>query len=645
MPRYAAMTMKNVFLLAAMALPAAAGQVLELPSWRAQTASGEPFQFQGAAKTPGRVSWRVFGVPRKYFEERLPALFERTLAVDEFSPDNRLEWIFTGPSGGFTVEIGPSRIRLAQRYYDSFGLTKAPPAQERPPRHPEGLWEDSAADYKGTLRAVTVRVDHRMELSVLLNGEKALRQNCLIDVNRHQLAFSGTSGGARGRLLPAPVHEAVVKVDSSEQRQTMLGFGGIAIPNAYRQLSAEGRRAWWRKLAEYNLLLHREYPIGERLNAAMDNWDRLQDSVPHYYGDNFANGEISDFEYLRQVRRMGGKVVFEFWQVPLWARRDWRDEKGKLHEGVPDVEPYTRAMVRYCQVSREKAGAPPDIVGIQNEITQPAPVWHEMALGLRKALDDAGFSGVKIHMQNSSTLAGGVESARAFTARPDVWKTVDYAASNMYDYQRFFFDPDGYDDLMLRFKEIAGAKPFLSTELSVNNDRFQVRSYRVALAMAQLYHKNLTLLDAAAIMYCWTLLNVEQPSYGWTRTLMILDPEHNFVPAATSHQLRAFGAYSRRVREGMTRVDSAASNSDLLTVAFEGAGGARTLVLLNRGTAPLRAAISWAGPAFRHMETASPEQENGVAPAPAGAVLVQPGSLVTLSTVELLQPPGGGTGE
>ncbi len=97
-------------------------------------AAGQTFEFKGAAEPPGRVSWRVPGIPRVYFSEALPALFERTLAVEEFTgDDSRLEWIFTGPLGGFTVEVGQSRVRVYQRYYDSFGLRKAPPAQGRRP--------------------------------------------------------------------------------------------------------------------------------------------------------------------------------------------------------------------------------------------------------------------------------------------------------------------------------------------------------------------------------------------------------------------------------------------------------------------------------------------------------------------------------
>jgi hypothetical protein len=92
------------------------------------------------------VSWRVPGIPRKYFDEELPALFERTLELDDFKGDaSKLEWIFTGPLGGFTVEAGAGRLRVYQRHYDSFGLKKAPAAQaearaERCRRRPQGKW-------------------------------------------------------------------------------------------------------------------------------------------------------------------------------------------------------------------------------------------------------------------------------------------------------------------------------------------------------------------------------------------------------------------------------------------------------------------------------------------------------------------------
>ena len=580
---------------------------------------------------PGE-GWRVLGSPRRYFDELLPALFERTLVVDRLeTKGGGLQWIFTGEFGGFTVAADSRELRVFQRYYDSVGYGTPQP----PLRHVEKIATQSAVAYQGELRAITVRLDSKLGLSVALNGKEALRQNCLLDVNRHQLAWTGSEGGAGGYLLTPETAEATIAVDPAERHQTMLGFGGITTPVAYAQLSPEGKRRWWEMLAEYNLLLHREYPIGARLNVEMDNWDRMADAMPHYYGDNFPNGEISDFTYMKNIRRMGGKVLFEFWALPPWARRDWTDRQGKVYPGAADPEPYARAMVRYCQVAQERVGAPPDIVGIQNEVPQPAEIWHEMTLRLREQLNRAGFSGVKIHMRDDGRLAGGIECARAFRQSDAAWKAIDYAATHVYDYQKFFYDPDAFDAMLTQWKELTGSKPFLSTELSVNNSDFQTRSFRLALAMGQLYHKNLTLADASAIFYCWLLLNVEEPSYGWTRTLFVPDPAHGFLPAASSYQARVFGAFSRRIRAGMVRVEARASDRDVLATAFAGSDGGRTLVVLNRSVRPQRINLTWSGKPFRFLEWASPNAENSVSPAPAGSLVVPPGAIATLSTEEL----------
>ena len=615
--------------------PASPAKV-DLPPWKESPAGGDRFELSGIPSP--RTQWTVPGPPRKYFPEWLPALFERTIEIDGWTGEkSQLRWIFTGPCGGFTVEAGGGKARLMVRYDDSPGLAKVPPVQPRPGRHPEGIWEESSVEYGGELKAITVVADYRLTVRVLLNGKEALSSNAPLDVNRHQLAFAGGDGSVRGRLLPPAVEAATVNVDDAVRFQEMLGWGGTTTPPAFAELSKTGAKEWWRILAEYNLLLHREYPIGALLNPEMTNWDRPEDASPHYYGDNFPNCETSDFEYMRRVRHLGGKVIFEFWELPPWART--RDAAGKLTD-APEIEAYVKAMVRYCQVSRDKIGHPPEIVGIQNEVTQSAENWQKMAPALRRGLDAAGFGAIKIHMHNAPFSLGGVKAAQALRQDPAAWKTIDYSASNLYDYQDYFHDPDGFDARLTQLREATGDKPFFAVELCVNNGAYQTRAYRVALAMGQLYHKVLTQLDACGVMYCWTLLNVAQPSYGWTRTLLVPDPEHGLKPVASSHQLRIFGAYSRRVRAGMKRVKAASSNPHVLATAFSGAAGERTLILLNRSSIAQKVDIKWAGAKFRYVETASAQQENSVEPRPqsAGAgleVLVAPGSIVTLSNVEL----------
>ena len=613
----------------------AAGSTMDLPQWSSAPAGGDAFTLPGPPSP--RTRWNVPGPPRKYFYEWLPALFERTIEIGEWGGNPAaLRWIFTGPHGGFTVEAASGTVRLAVRYYDSPGLSKVPPVPPRPGRHPEGLFEESAASYRGDLKAVTVVVDHRLTVRVLLNGKEALSSRAAPDVNRHQLAVSAGQGTLRGRLLPQVEESATVTVNPDVRFQEMLGWGGTTTPPAFAELSPDGVREWWRAIAEYNLLLHREYPTGALLNREMTNWDRASDASPHYYGDNFPNCETSDFDYMKRIRSMGGKVIFEFWELPPWARI--RDSAGKLTE-APEIDRYVEAMVQYCRVSKEKTGEAPEIVGVQNEVTQSAEDWRRMTLALRRGLDAGGFASTKIHMHNAPFSTGGVAAAKAFREDPAVWKTIDYAASNLYDYQNHFHEPDGFDAALAQLREVTGDKPFFAVELCVNNNNFQSSSYRVAFAMGQLYHKVLTQLNACGVMYCWTLLNVVQPSYGWTRTLFVPDPQHGFKPAASSHQLRVFGAYSRRVRAGMRRVQAASSNPDVFVTAFQGASGERTLVLLNRSVRTQKAAVRWPGAGFKSVETADAQHENSVEQWAGGTeVSVGPGAIVTLTNVALNRP-------
>jgi hypothetical protein len=592
--------------------------------------SGTAFALEaGSGKYAGWLPGDV--TTRDYFDELLPALFERTMAVNRLDDGVELLWVFTGPQGGFTIGIAPHRVTLTRRYYDSPGFAEL---AARPARHPELVSPPLTVPYTGRLRSVAVALDHRLNLILSLNGREVARESWLLDVHRHQLRLLGPGGGAAGIMFRPDAVAAAVRVNPAERHQRMIGFGGIATPTAYAMLSPEGRRRWWRLVVEYNLLIQREYPMGQRLRPAMDNWDRLADATPDYYADNFPNGEVSDFNYLRHVRRLGGKVWFEFWDLPPW---------------VGDApEKYAQAIVRYCQTAKEKAGAPPDVVGIQNEKPQPPEQWRRMTLALRRALDAAGFRDVRIHMSDAGYLARrgkvacGIERAEIFRQWPDVWAAIDYAATHIYDYQDYFTKPDEFDGRLVQWRRLIGDKPFLSTELCVSDSRYQTPSYRVALAMGQLYHKNLVLTDAVAICYCWTLLNIEQPSYGWTRTLFVPDMEDGGLPTASSHQLRVFGAYSRRIGEGMTRVGASADNSDLLASAFAD-DGRRTLVLVNRGVRPCHVTVDWPDTQFTERETASPYQPNTIAAAPrsmgVATLDIGPGAIATLSNVPLGRCP------
>jgi hypothetical protein len=291
-------------------------------------------------------------------------------------------------------------------------------------------------------------------------------------------------------------------------------------------------------------------------------------------------------------------------------------------------------MVTYARIEKERTGRAPDVIGIQNEVQEPKEISFEMVKTLRRELDAAGFKEVKIHMPDASNTAVGTEAANALRSDPDVWSKIDIAASHEYDYQNYFADPDRFDDQLKALRQANGDKPYLATELAVNNIRLQSSSYRIAFDMGQLYHKNMTLMDAIGLAYCWLILDVEQPSFGATRSLLVPDRYHGDIPVASSYQLRVLGAYSRHLPEGMVRVDASSSNPDLLVSAYEGSGKTRTVIATNRGIAPQSLTVNWPGTTWNEMERVSQYSENNREPIPA-EIVIQPGEIVTLSTLVL----------
>jgi len=338
---------------------------------------------------------------------------------------------------------------------------------------------------------------------------------------------------------------------------------------------------------------------------------------------------------LRQFRALGGHVLFEFWDLPPWARRMWKDGEGRAAPQAPIIDEYVRAVAGYCRILRDRTGALPEIVGVQNEVVQPAEIWSHMVLSLRQGLDHAGFQTTRIHMPDSGRLSGGILTASALRASSQAWKAIDYAATHLYDFQEFFEDPDGYDARIEEWNRAVQGKPFLSTEIAVNRPHLQAGSYRVAFAMAQLYHKNMALMNARALAYCWTLLDVEQPFFAASRALFAVSRSGAMAPVPSSFQLRVFGAYSRRLRQAMVRVDAWSPSPDLLATAYEGPGGQRTVILTNRGLEPMTVNIHWTGARFREVEMAGPYQPNTAAAATDGPVTLQPGEIATLTNVPL----------
>lgn len=591
--------------------------------------NGETFSFK-EGKNLVHTWGRGAELPGKYFRDNLPSFFIRQLHFNSFEFEIGLfEWLLTGDDGAINIAISRDSIWIYQRYYNSYGFNDVKGDEILLNRHPERVWLLHGIAYHGEIENISLDLSHKMLLSLHINGVKVSEQACYLDITEHQLRFSGTGANIAGDLMMATLGKAEIMIDYQKRQQKMLGWGGIATPTAYHLLSPKGKEMWWDYLQEYNLLIHREYPNGQNLKSDYSNWDNLDDAMPHYYGDNFPNSEISDFEYIKKVQELGGMSVFEFWRFPTFVQVNGKSL---------DIDAYIDAMITYCKTATERTGQPPAIVGIQNEMGQKEENWHKMTLALRKALDKNGFEEVQIHQQDMSQVGKGLLSAKAFTADEDVWNTLDYSAVHMYDYQEHLHDPDAFDSLMWAYKKIIGNKPFISTELCANRPLVQTGSYRNAFAMAQLYHKNLTILDASSIMYCWIILNTVQPSYEASRSLFGVDKSNGFVPYPSSYQLRIFGAWSRRVMKDMHRVEATSSNPDVLVTAFDGKEG-QSVVMVNRSNAKQVCTVNAkadftflerTSQYFQNLVESSPETKNGVI-----ELELEPGEIVTLSNVTL----------
>jgi len=614
----------SVWAQEALVLPAAEGS---------SSGVGEPFRF--VADGPIGPGWtRPDEIARKYFHEALPALFERTLTLKgELPARTSLKWIFTGPHAGFTVELSSSKVRISERYYDSMGL------YEGQGNYPEKKVLDEERQFVGHAQTLTVMADSHLALRVLVNGLQVLDAPLLFDVTRHQLMYVAPRTGHEvvdGVLLQPDVQATTVTIAPQRTHQTMLGFGGSPSIPAYEGLSEDGKRIYWQMLKRYNLLLSREYPMGSELKADLSNMGNLADATPHYYGDNFPNGEVSSFEYNKHVIDMGGDVIYELWALPSWATEEYNgprsvDAWNKPVKLAAKPEEYARIVVEFCKQEQAKTGVAPLIVGIENEVEQPPSVFNAMVLMLRHELDKAGFEKTRIHMADASYMFYGVERAKELRKNAAVWKAIDYTAVHEYDFQEFIANPDMYNARMLAMHEASAGKEFLATEICFNDPHYQEPSYRIALAAAQLYHKNLTELDAVALMYCWMLLDIEQPTFGGSRSLMAPDRTLGSAPVASSFELRVLGAYSRHILKGMRRIDVETDGQDLLTTAFADAEN-QTLVMLNRGVQAMKVTIHGNTGNWNQMERTGLEENNSVSAAPA-EVVVEPGEIVVLSTV------------
>jgi hypothetical protein len=222
-------------------------------AWAGGSEPAQGVRFELGAGRGGFEAWGRGKDTRWFFPEFLPALFERRLVLDDVElAGGRLEWIFTGERGGFTITLNETTISLTQRFYDSPGFNAV---TGETPRHPQWETPPQSVKREGRPGEIAVVLDHQLGLAVRADGREVLHQECLFDVSRHQLRLAGKDADklrVAGRLLVPPVQEVQIRVNPDQVHQEIIGFGGIATPTAYAQLSPQGKDRWWKLLREYN---------------------------------------------------------------------------------------------------------------------------------------------------------------------------------------------------------------------------------------------------------------------------------------------------------------------------------------------------------------------------------------------------------
>lgn len=572
---------------------------------------------------PRYLIWGVGNDERFYFKEWLPAFFSRELRFNVLSDHAVLCWKFTGERGRVELCKDGNRLSLRQIYTDSFSLFPQDPFTVEGRdlgRHPEKVFVENhvTTNHLETLR---LDYDHNMELHVFVNGAELLSQHSLLDLTQHQLCIQGENSTAAGTLHSADPITVQPTVALKHTHQEILGFGGITSTLSYHELSEEGKRKWWDYIRDYNLLIQREYPNRCAAQGTKIDWDDLEQAVPHYYGNNFPVGEISDFDYNKTIQNMGGSVWFEFWFYPDFV----------YDNGVINHQKLVDQILDYCKTACIKTGHAPEIVGIQNERCETAEHLALIVPALRTALDENGFSYVKIHTCNANTLKEGVDYLKRFQADQTTWDCIDYTASNVYDYQLYLDNMDKFDSTIDEWNQQARKKPFLSTEICINESPYQENSYHLAFATGVLYHKNLVQMDACAICYCWTLMDVTEPSYGYTRTLFTVDQQHGFVPIPSGYTLRVFGAFSRHILRGMHRIEITSGHPDVLCSAWK-SEDRFTYLFMNQSTAScqldlqniLNNHINW------NAELCDPYHENDTVTLKSQIIQLDPGAILTI---------------
>jgi len=365
-----------------------------------------------------------------------------------------------------------------------------------------------------------------------------------------------------------------VNINRSEKRQTMHGFGTFQNERRWSELYAK----------ELGASAMRIGIIGNQWEPVNDNNDP---DVINMEGFNY---DAFDWAYFRELKEMGVETfILTSWSPPAWMKRNLsldHREQAVVWENTDNIlEPYfyeefAESMVALVRAFKEEAGIDLKAIGLQNEpfFNEPyasailsGPRFAELIEVVGNRFSREGIDHVSFFMPEqvfgdhwgSYSNEGYLNSLRQ---NPAADSYTNYFAVHGYDGTGIVAGFPSYSNwTSLHNLAQQGDNP---KELWMTETHIGYQGWNSAMQLAGAIHGSLW----AGNISLWT---------NWSFGDMQLTSN---VPNSSFYTSMNYFKY---IRPGAVRVETSSNHPDVLATAFENPDGRFTVVLINKGNAPV----------------------------------------------------------
>ncbi len=371
-----------------------------------------------------------------------------------------------------------------------------------------------------------------------------------------------------------PEAYSVVQINRSEKRQTMHGLGTFQNERRWSELYAK----------ELGASAMRIGIIGNQWEPVNDNND------PDVINMDGFNYDAFDWAYFRELKEMGVETfILTSWSPPAWMKRNLsldHREQAVVWENTDNIlEPYfyeefAESMVALVRAFKEEAGIDLKAIGLQNEPFFNEPYSSAILSGprfaelievvgnrfAREEIDHVSFfmpEQVFGNQWGSYSNEGYLNSLRQ---NPVADSYTNYFAVHGYDGTGIVAGFPSYSNwTSLHNLAQQGDYP---KELWMTETHISYQGWNSAMQLAGAIHGSLW----AGNISLWT---------NWSFGDMQLTSN---VPNSSFYTSMNYFKY---IRPGAVRVESSSDHPDVLATAFENPDGRFTVVLINKGNAPV----------------------------------------------------------